>query len=124
MPADEFEEVIPNAADESQVREARHQSRKRKDQKGDFWKACLATPIGRQEIWELLTVRCHTFENRFACGPNGFPQPEATWFQAGEKNVGSEFYQDLLFMDRNGVMAMHEQCDPRYAKPKRRKIEE
>lgn len=123
MPSDEFEEVIPNAADEGQVLEATRQSRKRKDQAADFWKACLATPIGRQEIWGLLQS-CSTFEDRFACGPNGFPQPERTWFLAGEQAFGLRFYQSLLRMDRLGVLAMHDQCDPNFAKPKRRKIED
>ena len=38
-------------------------------------------PRGRQEMWGLLQA-AHAFEERFACGPNGFPQVEATWFHA------------------------------------------
>lgn len=78
-----------------------------------FWKRVLADPIGRKEIWKLL-MTAHTFEERFACGPSGFPQVEATWFHAGEQAFGLRFYQSLMQMDREGVFLMHDEMDRRF----------
>ena len=84
-----------------------------------FWRSALAHPVGRREIWRLLS-ELHTFEEKFACGPNGFPQPEATWFHAGEQAFGLRLYHSLILYDRAAVFLMHDEHDPRFAKPKRR----
>lgn len=39
--------------------------------------------------WLMETLVAYgTFENSFGAGPTGFPDPNATWFQAGMKAAG------------------------------------
>lgn len=83
-----------------------------------FWRDMLKTPVGRRVLWELLNGSCHIFEERFACGPNGFPQPEATWFHAGERAIGDRIYRTLLRNDLEGVRLMHEEYDPQFSRSK------
>ena len=81
-----------------------------------FWQQALAHPIGRREIWRILDS-AHPFETKFACGPNGFPQSEATWFHAGQQDFGLRLYHSLLLLNREGTLLMQDEHDPRFAKP-------
>lgn len=114
------EDWTPTATDDAADPRAIKRRQKRVEidrQNADkFWAAILADPIGRKEIWRLLQD-CHAFEDRFACGPNGFPQPEATWFQAGEKAFGMRLYHSLAAIDRAGVLLMHDEHDSRFQRP-------
>lgn len=83
----------------------------------DFWKSILANAIGRQEIWSYL-ARCGIHQTTFAVGPNGFPQPESTWFKAGEKSAAESLFIRLSILDREGVRLMQDEHDPRYRVPK------
>jgi hypothetical protein len=83
----------------------------------DFWKYVLSHPIGRREMWKILQA-ASTFEERFACGPNGFPQPEATWFKAGEQSLGLRLFLSWQIIDPAGVLLMQQEHDPRFVKPK------
>lgn len=78
-----------------------------------FWQQALEHPIGRRIIWGLLTD-AHTFDTAFACGPSGFPQPEATWFKAGEQAFGLRLYQTLLVKARAGTLLMQDEHDIRF----------
>lgn len=88
----------------------------------DFWRAVMADPVGRRVLWVFLAFDCHAFETKFACGPSGFPQPEATWFQAGQQQVGDRLYKTLLKHCRESVAVMHDEHDPDFAKPRRRRM--
>jgi hypothetical protein len=113
-------EGIGNAADPVAMLVA---AEKRQEQAaaGDaFWRGVLSTPEGRREIWGILES-ASTFTERFACGPNGAPQPEATWFKAGEQSFGLRLYLKLQFIGREAVWKMHDECDSRYAKPIKRR---
>jgi hypothetical protein len=112
------EAEMPNAADAKAVRKRQTKAQRQSEEAAKFWAGVLATPTGRAEIWALLTD-AHTFSTRFSCGPNGFPQTEATWYELGAQQWGLRFYQTLMIRDRAGVFAMHDQCDPRFAKPAR-----
>lgn len=117
----EPEEGIGNAADPTAMRVAREKREEYAAQAERFWRGVLADPVGRREMWALIES-AHTFEQRFACGPNGTPQPEATFFHHGEQSFGLRFYLKLQFLDREGVWRMQDEHDPRYrspAKPKR-----
>jgi len=83
-----------------------------------FWQSVMADPVGRRIIWQFLTLDCHAFETRFAVGPNGFPQSESTWFEAGRQEVGQRLYKSLLKRCRDSVFVMHDENDPDFAKPK------
>lgn len=83
-----------------------------------FWRDCLSTPVGRREIWGLL-MSGGLLENAFACGPTGFPQPDATMFKAGAKDLAQRIYTMLQVRDYPGVHLMHIEHDPRFANVQR-----
>lgn len=110
----ELPDGIGQAADPAAFKK---QSEKAVDDRleGDrWWAGLIASKVGRHEIWALLTS-CHSFEERFACGPNGAPQPEATWYQAGERDTGLRLYRSLLRIDHEAVHRMHLENDPEFA---------
>ena len=84
-----------------------------------WWHHAFSTEVGRRELYSLLRDS-HAFDERFACGPNGFPQPEATWFEAGKQAFGLALYHFWLSVDRDGVNAMLDENDPRFAVNKKR----
>lgn len=105
------------SADDTETDRKRKTRIKREfDEAVQFWSEALKSQIGRREIWKLLQS-AHTFEDRFACGPNGFPQVEATWFQAGEKAFGQRLWLTLQRYDLSGVMLMHSEHDDRLGRP-------
>ena len=123
-PNNEFVEDA-QATEERTVDASSKQSLRKRERKRDralrekdiFWKQVFSSEVGRREMFDILT-QCHAFEERFACGPNGFPQPEATWFHAGEQAVGQRLFQSWCILDRAGAFAMLDECDPRFFKSK------
>lgn len=81
-----------------------------------FWQSVFNHPVGRREMWGILKA-AHAFETSFACGPNGFPQPEATWFHAGEQAIGMRLFLSWQVFNPEGVLAMLKEHDPRFKKP-------
>ena len=81
-----------------------------------FWEQALAHPIGRREIWRIIAAG-KPFETTFACGPNGTPQDIATWFHAGAKDISERLFFSLLLLNREGVLLMLDEHDPRFKKP-------
>ena len=116
--ASEPPEGVGDAADETAIETVRRRQRKSKDEAGDFWRGVFADRVGRRVMWDLLQA-AHTFETVFACGPNGFPQTEATWFKAGEQGFGLRLYHTWLKIDPDGVRQMHLDHNPDFARPKR-----
>lgn len=100
-----------DAGDPAAIERTRRRQREADKEAAKFWRGVLADPVGRREVWTLLQL-AHVFETRFACGPTGFPQPEATWFHAGEQDFGLRLYRSLLRMDMEGVRIMHHEFDP------------
>lgn len=107
---------LANAIDPAAIKRAGDQAKREADEAEAFWAGVFRSAVGRREMWKLLQVT-HAFEERFACGPNGFPQVEATWFHAGEQAVGQRLYQTWLRRDPITVAAMHAENDPNFAKP-------
>jgi len=102
---------MPNAADDTAIEKAQRRAKHVADKSADFWRRVLSEEIGRRVMWEVL-VGMHTFEERFAVSPAGFPNPEATWFQAGEKAAGWRLYDALRKADFTGVHRLHLENDP------------
>ncbi len=100
------EPVQFDAGDPVAVRKRETKAQAAKRQADDFWRGLFSTEIGRRELWKLITDQCHAFDERFACGPSGFPQPEATWFQAGQQSLGLRLYQSWLYLNPQGVFLM------------------
>jgi len=111
-----IEAVSPNdnAADGKKVAQRRQKLKTAEKQEVEFWRQAMSSEIGRRAIWKLL-AQANTFEQRFACGPNGFPQVEATWFQAGEQSFGLRLYHMLARNDRILLLKMHDENDPYYS---------
>ncbi len=104
---------IPNVVDEKAIRKRRLTQKQAERQDNDWILGTLRSEVGRRFLWNLLSA-CHTFDERFACGPNGFPQPEATWFEAGQQAFGLRLYHSWLRVDPLAISAMHRECDPRF----------
>ncbi len=84
-----------------------------------FWQEIFESPVGRREMW-LLLAAANPFNPAFQCGPNGFPQPEATWFTAGQQALTLRMYQTWLSKFPLAVMEMHRENDSRFMpEPKR-----
>lgn len=105
----------------SSVRKRMADAERIKFEDDHLWRSILSSPVGRRIMWGLIAVDLHTFNVSFACGPNGFPQPESTWFQAGEQAFGLKLYHKLMAIDRDGIATMHEEHDVRFAKPEPKK---
>ena len=82
-----------------------------------FWQAVFDDPIGRAEMWGILS-QAGTFDDRFGVGPNGFPQPEASWFHMGARSLGLRLFQSWQALAREGVFLMQDEHDPRFTRPK------
>jgi hypothetical protein len=110
----------PSEAEPDNVADRRHRERKekriarQKREGAQFWRGVLATEVGRREVWGILRAG-HWTETRFSCGPNGFPQTEATWFAAGEQALAQRFHDTLDIIDHEGLYLMKTEHDPRYA---------
>ena len=105
----------PNVADAAHVvrrrRDTRRKARREEDERQEFWINVLSTPIGRREMWGILDAG-HAFSERFATGPNGFPQPEATWKEAGEQSLAFRIYLSWLRLAPEEVALMMRENHP------------
>lgn len=127
--APDEDDDAPPAADQPTVSAVKPPSRRAQARAGrdvreqhEFWTAVLASDIGRREIWRMLAAG-HPFETRFGVGPNGFPQPEASWIHRGEQDLALRFFFTLQRIDPQGVLLMQTEHDPRFAKPRRARKE-
>ena len=101
-----------NAADPKSIAKKKLRTKERSRRTQEWWRAQLQSEDGRREIWALL-VSAGTFEIPFQCGPNGFPQPDATMFALGAAKWGLTLYHALIRFDPAGVIAMHAENDTR-----------
>ena len=109
------EEHTVDAASPAEQRKRSLSAKQQARATDDWWREALSTPQGRFVLWGILQS-CHTFEDRFACGPNGFPQSEATWFQAGEQSIGLRLHRSWMRIDFSAVNQMHVENDSAFAK--------
>ena len=111
------EGIADDAGDPKQVERKVKRVKLDRREADEFWRGVFVSPVGRREMWGIIGAQAHAFEERFACGPNGFPQSEATWFHAGEQALGQRLYQSWFLIDPEGVMKMLREHDPRFPKP-------
>ena len=81
------------------------------DRAGDFWRAVLADPVGRHEIHNLLD-EVGAFKKPFQQSSAGFPDPESTWFKAGQQAMGLSLFMRLMRHDFAGVNTMLLEHEP------------
>lgn len=105
-----------DAGDSVAVRKRETKAQLARRRADEWWRKTLDDPIGRRELWGIIQTECHAFDERFACGPNGFPQTEATWFEAGRQSVGLRIYQTIMARDPMNTHQMLIENDPRFAR--------
>ena len=110
-------ELNLDAGDPDAHRRRRTKVALRGREKERFWQAVFASEVGRAEMWAVLTL-AGTFDNRFGVGPNGFPQPEVSWFNMGQKALGLRLYREWLALAQEGVVLMQAEHDKEFARPK------
>jgi hypothetical protein len=90
-----------------------------------FWRGVLNDPVGRSEIWALLSSLNVFGYERHAAGPTGFPDGEATSYYRGQRDFGLSLYFRLQTIDGEAILAMHRDHDSRFAvskpQPQRRR---
>ncbi len=110
FPADQ-----PNAADPGALKRQRTRSRLKARESDRWWTSVLSTELGRREIWRVLESAGWN-RTPFACGPNGFPQPEATWFQAGQQEFAWRLFFSLQRIAPELTLLMQQENDSRFAR--------
>jgi hypothetical protein len=121
LPDDEDTEPVGtvNLSDPKSVKKSRDRARREEQEEASFWRAVLNDRIGRRVMWNLLVNECGGFSPTFQCGPNGFPQPDATWFAAGKYAVGQILYQRWMRLAREGLTQMMDENHPSFVATKR-----
>jgi hypothetical protein len=109
-----------DVADPAALKKTRRAVAEYERQRREFWMAVFKSPVGRREMWDILN-QCHFTDIEFGVGPNGFPQPEATWFKAGERQIGQRLFLTWTQIARADVFQMLDEHDPRYAKPDKKR---
>jgi hypothetical protein len=84
-----------------------------------FWREVFASQVGRREMWRLLS-ELHPFEDRFMSGPTGFPDANATWFQAGQQSFGARLHRTWFKREPANVILMHTEHDPDFQRSDKR----
>lgn len=116
-----------DAGDPAQVKRRETVQQIKERESARFWERIFADPVGRLEMWRLINA-ANPFDSTFQCGPNGFPQPDATFYTLGAQSVTMRMYQTWLSKFPLLVMEMHKENDPRFMpppkKPRKRKGDE
>lgn len=123
--ADDTPAQTVNLSDPKSVRRARDRNKREVQEEESFWRAVLNDKVGRRVMYRFFTEQCHGHAPPFACGPNGFPNPQATWFQAGQYALGQYLHQRWMLQDPDGLKLMMDEHDPRFIQKqadRRRKI--
>lgn len=105
-----------SAADKTRIKKQARRAELDEREAEDFWAYVFTAPVGRREMWKLLTQAGIT-EPRFGAGPNGFPDPHASFFRAGVKSVSDHFLDQWTIRNPDGVRLMRIEHDPRWPKP-------
>lgn len=111
------EEIYLSREDQEAAFRAKAEAAKRRwqDRKAQiFWRNVLADEVGRREIWRILD-ELDAFRTAFRVAPSGVPDKYATWFWHGRSTYGFELYQQLSVISREGIAAMHDEWDARFA---------
>ena len=103
-------------ADSPKVKQRKLTAKQERRQREEFWRGIFSSEVGRREIWRLMFANDmgHPFETRFSCGPNGFPDPAATWYERGSQDLARRQLDTLTTIDRAGVFAMLDENDQRF----------
>ena len=111
----------PAAASAVDLPDQRRRRRKKESEaeKGArFWREIFETEIGRREMWAILAAVKWESDD-FTVTAVGFPDPNATWFNAGRHSYARHLFMSWLRVAPEGVMKMLSEHDPRFMVAKR-----
>lgn len=65
----------------------------------------FASPVGRKAMWQILE-EAGTFQVLFGHVNGNAPDPIASWFNAGKRELGLSLYHSWMRANRDGVLLM------------------
>jgi len=98
------------AGNDQEVKDQEDKAKIEAREAADFWRACLADPVGRREIYKALNLG-EAFASPFAASGLGFPDPNAAWFRAGQISIGQRFYQMLAIVARDELFKLQDEMN-------------
>lgn len=117
----EFSETEPepvetrDLTDPKKERQHRDRLKREAQETASLIRSIMNDKVGRRWMWRKIAVEAHAFNTEFACGPNGFPQTQATWYAFGQQQLGLKNYQELMMaVDPEYIRLMHSENDPRF----------
>lgn len=112
----------PDLTDRRSIRRTRDRQLQEQREREAFWKAVLADKVGRREVWRLIADMDwgHAFNTKHAATPVGFPDERASWEYLGQQQMALRLYHELMAIDPQGIVKLHEEFDPRFVKKERR----
>lgn len=110
-----------DVGDRRRVERKRAKADREREEEDGFWRSCLATAVGRRALFRQFQQE-GLWEQPFACGPNGFPQPDATWFKAGRQSLIRDLHTRLQHLDHGAIYDMLCENHPGFANAPRRTV--
>jgi len=95
------QEKIMNAADESQVKEAKKKEKFGREQELSDVKFILSTEQGRRFFWRYLSI-CGVFKNSFTGSSE-------TFFNEGKRLIGTTLLTEMVTADPDSYLKMIKQ---------------
>lgn len=100
------------------VDKVRHESKKKiqvrqEREDREFFRFMVSSEAGRRFMWSILN-EAKPFEARFGAGPTGFPDNLASFYFAGEKDLGLRLYHTWCAKAPAEAMQMLIENDPRF----------
>lgn len=116
--SDLTEDQEPEATLGAAVDAKRHESAKKRQARmeredRDFFQMMASSEAGRRFMWSILN-EAKPFEARFGAGPTGFPDNLASFYFAGEKDLGLRLYHTWCAKAPAEAMHMLIENDPRF----------
>lgn len=109
---------MPNAADPEQLKKKRRRKISAEERRREFWERVFADADGRAQMWEILRESGWSKVD-FGTGPNGFPQPEQSWFNQGAKHLGDRLFRTWLHLCPEGTLLMLREHCPEFHDPRK-----
>ena len=94
-----------NAADESQVEEARRREREARRQELQDMALLLESPVGRRIVWRIL-AQCGIFTD-------GWDPSARIHFNAGKRNVGLWLLDEVMAANDEAYLLMQREAKPK-----------
>jgi hypothetical protein len=101
-----------NAAEPEGVRAQVKAQAQRARSSAEFWSSVFSTPEGRREMWGIL-ADLRTFEITGGVSANGGYDPIISAHHASRRDVGQKLFLAWMAYDREGVLQMLFEHQPR-----------